>query len=250
MYACRRQVLDVLQEKASFDSIREEFIPWLCKPQYQRTKQEKYGRGRAPTLCRHFVLLKSHCLVLNPVTNALKQELALKHSTLHSKAPVHLARKEEFLNSPPSDDQNPEHSRALLPDEDEDEVRIPASLRIGLVIHRADGGYASRANNLHSYLDLNRHVRVIIPSSVFPLTNGFHAQFLSQHSYSLPIDQESRAMIDQKAQISSDSIVGHSTRVEERTSIKKSVVGKHCVIGKMVKIAGCVIQDHCVIADG
>lgn len=75
-------------------------------------------------------------------------------------------------------------------------------------------------------------------------------QFLSRHSYSLPIDQESRAKIDQKAQISSDSIVGHSTRVEERTTIKKSVVGNHCVIGKMVKIAGCVIQDHCVIADG
>ncbi|KAI0733224.1 UDP-3-O-glucosamine N-acyltransferase [Fomitopsis betulina] len=213
VYVCRRRVLDVLQDKAGIDSIREEFIPWLCKPQYQRTKQEKYGR------------------VLNPVTNALKQELALKHSTLHSKASVHLARNEEFLHSPPSDDQNQEHNRALVPDEDEDEVRIPASLRIGLVTHRAEGGYTSRANNLHAYLDLNRH-------------------FLSRHSYSLPIDQESRAKIDQKAQISSDSIVGHSTRVEERTTIKKSVVGNHCVIGKMVKIAGCVIQDHCVIADG
>jgi len=213
VYACRRQVLDALQEKSSFDSIREEFIPWLCKPQYQRTKLEKYGR------------------VLNPVTNALTQELALKHSTLHSKAPVHLQHKEAFLHSPPSDDQNQEHTKSLVLDEDEEEARIPASLRMSLVIHRAQEGYAARANNLHAYLDLNRH-------------------FLSQQTYSLPTDSDSRAKIDQKAQISSDSMVGHSTRVEERTSIKKSVIGNHCVIGKMVKIAGCVIQDHCVIADG
>lgn len=158
VYVCRRRVLDVLQDKAGIDSIREEFIPWLCKPQYQRTKQEKYGRGRVPTSSVLFIWLTRRLSVLNPVTNALKQELALKHSTLHSKASVHLARNEEFLHSPPSDDQNQEHNRALVPDEDEDEVRIPASLRIGLVTHRAEGGYTSRANNLHAYLDLNGHV--------------------------------------------------------------------------------------------
>ena len=57
-------------------------------------------------------------------------------------------------------------------------------------------------------------------------------------------------LIDPKAQISSDSNIGHSTRVEERASIKKSIVGRHCVIGKMTKIVGCVILDHCVIEDG
>jgi NDP-sugar pyrophosphorylase family protein len=45
-------------------------------------------------------------------------------------------------------------------------------------------------------------------------------------------------------------MVGDSTKVGERTAIKKSVIGKHCTIGKMVKIAGCVILDHCVIEDG
>lgn len=56
--------------------------------------------------------------------------------------------------------------------------------------------------------------------------------------------------MDAKAQISADSVLGHSTRVEERANIKKSVIGRHCVIGKAVKIVGCVILDHCVIADG
>ena len=57
-------------------------------------------------------------------------------------------------------------------------------------------------------------------------------------------------LIDGKAQISADSKIGHSTRVEERASIKKSVVGRHCVIGKMTKIVGCVILDHCIVEDG
>ena len=57
-------------------------------------------------------------------------------------------------------------------------------------------------------------------------------------------------LIDAKAQISGDSSIGQSTRVEERAIIKKSIVGRHCVIGKMAKIVGCVILDHCIIEDG
>lgn len=45
-------------------------------------------------------------------------------------------------------------------------------------------------------------------------------------------------------------MIGHTTKVCERTSIKKSIIGKHCIIGKMVKVVGCVILDHCVIEDG
>lgn len=45
-------------------------------------------------------------------------------------------------------------------------------------------------------------------------------------------------------------MIGDSTRVGERTSIKRSVVGNHCVIGKMAKIVGCVLLDHCVVEDG
>ena len=68
--------------------------------------------------------------------------------------------------------------------------------------------------------------------------------------YTLPSDPKNRSLIDQKAQISGDSMIGLSTRVDERASIKRSVVGKHCVIGRMTKIVGCVLLDHCVIEDG
>ena len=48
VYVCKRAVLDALTEKAHLDSLREEFIPWLCKPQYQRTRREKYGNSEYP----------------------------------------------------------------------------------------------------------------------------------------------------------------------------------------------------------
>jgi len=66
----------------------------------------------------------------------------------------------------------------------------------------------------------------------------------------LPSDPKDRSLIDQKAQISSDTIIGDSTQVSERTTVKRSVIGRHCIIGKMVKIVGCILLDHCVIEDG
>ena len=143
--------------------------------------------------------------------------------------------------------------RSVVPSpvEQDDEDAIPPSLRVGLVAHRAAAGFASRANNLHAYLELNRFVSLFIFSTEGKTADGRSAsQFLGQTPYVLPSDPENRILIDQKAQISGDSMVGRSTRVEERASIKRSVIGKHCVIGKMAKVVGCVLLDHCVIADG
>ncbi len=73
---------------------------------------------------------------------------------------------------------------------------------------------------------------------------------LSTVNYTLPTDPKNRALIDQKAQISSDTVIGDSTKVSEKSTIKKSIIGKHCIIGRMVKIVGCILLDHCVIEDG
>jgi len=64
----------------------------------------------------------------------------------------------------------------------------------------------------------------------------------------LPTDSENCSLIDQKAQISVDTIIRDSTKVSEKTTIKRSVVGRHCIIGKMVRIADCVsvIEDGCI----
>ncbi|KAI6008581.1 UDP-3-O-glucosamine N-acyltransferase [Pisolithus marmoratus] len=43
VYVCKREVLGVLQQKSEFESLREDFFPWLCKLQYQQTRHAKYG---------------------------------------------------------------------------------------------------------------------------------------------------------------------------------------------------------------
>jgi translation initiation factor eIF-2B subunit gamma len=45
VYVCRRAVLEVLEQKSRLDSFRGDFLPWLCKLQYQATRRDKYGRG-------------------------------------------------------------------------------------------------------------------------------------------------------------------------------------------------------------
>ena len=45
VYVCRHSILNALLEKKQLDSFREEFLPWLCKVQYQKLKRAKYGDG-------------------------------------------------------------------------------------------------------------------------------------------------------------------------------------------------------------
>lgn len=57
------------------------------------------------------------------------------------------------------------------PDEDDpDKQMASTSLRVGFVLHRANDGYAARANSLQSFLDLNRQVAVFNLSYDSPLT--------------------------------------------------------------------------------
>ncbi|KAI5117223.1 hypothetical protein M0805_008693 [Coniferiporia weirii] len=201
VYVCKHAVLDTLQlKKAHFDSVREEFIPWLCKAQTHRTKRQKYNG------------------VLNPITNSPTQSLALRHSTSHppisskSKAP-------SSLGSAPS-------SPSLY---DEEGDAGPPSLRIGLVIHRLENGFAARANCVQTYLELNR-------AALAGITPPLHVY--------------DPALVDPKATISPDSLVGASTRIGERSTLKRCAVGSHCVIGKNVRLVGCVLMEHCIVEDG
>ncbi|KAJ2747439.1 Translation initiation factor eIF-2B subunit gamma [Coemansia sp. BCRC 34301] len=58
------------------------------------------------------------------------------------------------------------------------------------------------------------------------------------------------AVLAQQIQVGADSMVGPSSLLGDRCSIKRSVVGAHCIIGKNVKIINSVIMDHVTIGDG
>ncbi|TFY60192.1 hypothetical protein EVG20_g7506 [Dentipellis fragilis] len=212
VYVCKRAVIDILQQKPLFDSFREEFLPWLCKLQYQKTKQFKYGRD------------------IHSASQNAPHSLALRHSSLYTGKTTM-----KWPSSPQDEVDSPPQKVATLsapssPVDNHDGIMgPPASLRVGVVVHET--GVTGRANNLATLLELNRH-------------------FLTQTAWTLPTDPENRILIDPKSKISNDSMIGQSTRVGERALVKYSVIGKHCVIGRMVKIVGCVIFDHCVIEDG
>jgi translation initiation factor eIF-2B subunit gamma len=147
-----------------------------------------------------------------------------------------LSSKDPSVSVPPS------------PTDGDEDYGGSSSFRVGVVIHRASTGFAIRVNTIPNFLEINRrvstrHVRVQLQKLNL-------SQLLSDVTYSLPTEPKDRSLIDQKAQISSDTIIGGSTQVSERTTIKKSVIGRHCIIGKMAKIVGCVLLDHCVIEDG
>ncbi|KAJ3218191.1 hypothetical protein HDU67_006453 [Dinochytrium kinnereticum] len=87
--------------------------------------------------------------------------------------------------------------------------------------------YIFRANTQWAYLEGNKQMTK-------QLTEGLVA---------------SSAEISSRTQVGPDSMVGVSTKIGERTSVKKSVIGSHCIIGKNVKIAGSIIMDHCIVED-
>ncbi|KAF8482840.1 UDP-3-O-glucosamine N-acyltransferase [Russula ochroleuca] len=209
VYVCKRSVLDVLHHRSMFDSFREEFLPWLCKIQYQKTKREKYGR------------------VLRSIMTKEAQVLALRHSTLFGGS-IHAQDLSSRGSNSPSLKPVPFSVTSSPAHLDEGDEPL-ASLRIGIITH--DTVFACRVNNIAALLEANR-------------------QFLSRTNYTLPTDPDNRALIDAKSQISSDSMVGSSTKIGERATIKRSVIGRHCVIGKMSRVVGCILLDHCVIGEG
>jgi len=123
-----------------------------------------------------------------------------------------------------------------------------ASLRIGIIAHDTDATFAGRVNNVATLLEANRQVRFFL--YLAPRRGFIAVKFLSRTNYTMPTDPDNRALIDAKSRISSDSMIGSSTKIGERATITRSVIGRHCVIGKMSRVVGCVLLDHCVVGEG
>ncbi|CAG8481368.1 7800_t:CDS:10 [Ambispora leptoticha] len=105
--------------------------------------------------------------------------------------------------------------------EDDDEYPVRCHIYI------FKNGFCGRGNTVPSYCELNRHMAKMSTGNRVSLT----------------------AEIPQKAQVGNDSMIGEHTKIDERTSIKRSTVGAHCVIGKNVKINNSILMDHVIVQD-
>jgi hypothetical protein len=102
-----------------------------------------------------------HNLVLNPMVNT-SQALALKHSTLLSKT-----KQQQVHHVPKSKSSATSAPQSPVPSDPN--LDTSPSLRVGLHIHRTENGIAARVNNVHTFLEMNRHVRFLIRIIVFQL---------------------------------------------------------------------------------
>jgi len=53
----------------------------------------------------------------------------------------------------------------ILPPTSDSQSEVTASLKVGIVFHRAELGFAIRVDDLHSYVDVNRRVRFCLAIS-------------------------------------------------------------------------------------
>ncbi|CAG8469236.1 7970_t:CDS:2 [Paraglomus occultum] len=89
------------------------------------------------------------------------------------------------------------------------------------------GDFCCRSNTISRYYEVNRHMAKSVTDTRVATT----------------------AVVNQKTQVGADSLIGEETKIDERTSIKRSIVGSHCIIGKNVKITNSIIMDNVVIED-
>lgn len=95
--------------------------------------------------------------------------------------------------------------------------------------------FCLRINNLPAYSYVNKQIMKLFPT-LAPNTDisNIHST-VSQNG---------------KSQIGPDCLVGESTSINDKVTIKRSVIGKHCSIGSRVKITNSIIMNHVTIKDG
>jgi len=229
VYIFKRNILDLLVVplharqmlgNSSLDglkSIREDLIPFLLKCQYQTQLVKKYGVDR---------ILKG--------VNASTFPLSSGSPTFRSGSPD--------ISKTPSGLVTPEPN-AYTDDDDVDHHHHPhrrnasqsSSKKADLVkcmvfVNSSEDYICSRANTLGCFSNLNR----------WALRNSTSDQARISSS----------CQLSSSASVGSDSIVGDSTRIEDRSSIKKSCIGSHVVIERYVKIISSIVMDHVIIEDG
>ncbi|PWN53418.1 hypothetical protein IE53DRAFT_338777 [Violaceomyces palustris] len=127
--------------------------------------------------------------------------------------------------------------------------------------------FVARANTVPTYMECNRHLLKALlsnqPLPPLPFQSGVGTLGGGgggeQGAPPTPSTTASAAttpasgnlpLIDAKAQVSADTLVGEGTRIGERSMLKRSIIGRNCTISKNARIVGCILMDACFVGDG
>lgn len=97
-------------------------------------------------------------------------------------------------------------------------------------------GFTARANTVWSFAEINRTLVKNLPNEKVPDTTE--------------VSPKTQVIFYYLKKIGNDSLIGHSTTIGERCSVKRTVVGNHVKIGKGCKLINCVVMDYVVLEDG
>eukprot|EP00002_Diphylleia_rotans_P024988 TRINITY_DN4934_c0_g1_i3.p1 TRINITY_DN4934_c0_g1~~TRINITY_DN4934_c0_g1_i3.p1 ORF type:complete len:405 (+),score=87.39 TRINITY_DN4934_c0_g1_i3:54-1268(+) len=109
--------------------------------------------------------------------------------------------------------------------------------------HVSREGICYRINNTEAYLEALRDIAKIV-DTYSPWENVAPSKVKIDKYVDQSVD------LHQRSTIGPECVVGHSTKIGEKSSLKKSIVGNHCVIGANVKITNSIIMAQVRINDG
>nr|XP_008164948.1 translation initiation factor eIF-2B subunit gamma isoform X2 [Chrysemys picta bellii] len=106
--------------------------------------------------------------------------------------------------------------------------------KVRCYVHIMKEGLCYRVNTLGLYIEANRQVPKLLSTLLCPEEPLVHVS----------------AQVMDRGLVGSDSIIGSSTQVGEKTSIKHSIIGSTCTIKDRVKITNCIIMNSVTIEEG
>ncbi|KAF8332744.1 uncharacterized protein EI90DRAFT_3054241 [Cantharellus anzutake] len=256
VYIVKQKCIELLAQRPSLESLKDDVIPWLASFSYRQSYIKKWGSsinfgtnpnelaiaystttvsGKSRTSSQ---LALSGGALSRPILDAGASPSLTRVSSLSKVSQPQLETattspglgKSHTSSPAPSGNYNdsPPSASAILDEATTSDFRVSARL------HNLKDGFAARANTIGAYAELNRQALSAMASA-------------AAHSEQPP---KMAANPLHQGQISSDSLVASSARIGTKTSIKKSVVGPHCVIGKNVKLSGCTLIGYVEVKDG
>ncbi|KAF8322193.1 hypothetical protein DL93DRAFT_2072048 [Clavulina sp. PMI_390] len=274
VYIVRHVVLELINQRESLESFKEDFLPWVCKLPYRKSHRKKYLRNfKLPRDAQSTAINYSSIPFRDPYDGrklpfspsgsdpGLMRLRTMPSSMAPSTDGSDLFKSPEpsqlpsIAGSPPtlmrqfSSGGTEIHSGKGL-------MGRGGGLGLGMTGNKEDDGEEEegvRPRLLRCGVALHRMKdgyagRANTIGGYFELNRQALAAAAAANNG--PVPTHLAPTYGPGAQISSDSQVARSARIGERTSIKKSVIGSHCMIGKNVKISGCVIMDYVEIKDG
>ncbi|XP_038615873.1 translation initiation factor eIF-2B subunit gamma [Tachyglossus aculeatus] len=105
--------------------------------------------------------------------------------------------------------------------------------KVRCYVHVMKEGICYRANSLGLYIEANKQIPKLLPA-LCPDEPLVHPS----------------AQITDKLLIGADSIIGPSSQVGEKSSVKHSIIGSSCLIKDKVKITNCLLMNSVTVEEG